>query len=135
MGLFSRKSKTAKANSSSITISQSSPSLNSSNSRLVGNRTSASTVSPRTPLSPMSPIKLPKVDLPRPPDPQLDPVGYLRSLGAVRDRTSLVMDKLLANKLLHFDVDMTKLANVVTFVSGLIKVPHTASNPSSLLLH
>ncbi|KAM4066552.1 uracil catabolism protein 4 [Hirsutella rhossiliensis] len=126
MGLFSRKSKAAKANSSSITISQSSASLNSSNSKLVGTRTSAGTISPRTPLSPMSPVKLPKVDLPRPPDPQLDPTGYLRSLGAVRDRSRLVMDKLLANQLHHFDVDLTKLADVVTFVSGLIKRDYPA---------
>lgn len=76
----------------------------------------------------MSPVKLPKVDLPRPPDPQLDPAGYLRSLGAVRDRSRVVMDRLLANKLNHFDVDLTKLADVVTFVSGLIKVPHAATN-------
>lgn len=128
MGLFSRKPKAAKANSSSITISQSSASLDSSNSRLAGNRASAGTISPRTPLSPMSPVKLPKVDLPRPPDPQLDPAGYLRSLGAVRDRSRVVMDRLLANKLNHFDVDLTKLADVVTFVSGLIKVPHAATN-------
>lgn len=70
----------------------------------------------------MSPVKLPKMDLPRPPDPQLDPAGYLRSLGAVRERTKLVFDKLMANKLQHFDVDMTKFPDVVTFVSGLIKV-------------
>lgn len=70
----------------------------------------------------MSPVKLPKMDLPRPPDPQLDPAGYLRSLGAVRERTKIVFDKLMANKLHHFDVDMTKFPDVVTFVSGLIKV-------------
>lgn len=70
----------------------------------------------------MSPNKLPKMDLPRPPDPQLDPAGYLRSLGAVRERTKIVFDKTLANKLQHFDVDMTKFPDVVTFVSGLIKV-------------
>ncbi|EQL00603.1 urg3 [Ophiocordyceps sinensis CO18] len=74
----------------------------------------------------MSPVKLPKVDLPRPPDPQLDPAGYLRSLGAVRDRSRVVMDRLLANKLNHFDVDLTKLADVVTFVSGLIKRDYPA---------
>lgn len=117
MGLFSRKSKTSKANSSSVTVCQSTASLNSSNSKLAG------ALPPMTPLSPMSPLKLPKVDLPRPPDPQLDPAGYLRSLGAVRERSRLVMDKLLANQLRHFDVDLSKLADVVTFVSGLIKVP------------
>lgn len=70
----------------------------------------------------MSPTKLPKMDLPRPPDPELDPAGYLRSLGAVRERTKIVFDKTMSNKLQHFDVDMTKFPDVVTFVSGLIKV-------------
>lgn len=70
----------------------------------------------------MSPIKLPKVDLPRPPDPQLDPVGYLRSLGAVRERSKIVLDKAKRNELNHFDVDLTKMSDVVAFVSKLIKV-------------
>lgn len=70
----------------------------------------------------MSPTRLPKMDLPRPPDPQLDPAGYLRSLVAVRDRTKIVFDKTMTNKLHHFDVDMEKFPDVVAFVSGLIKV-------------
>lgn len=60
--------------------------------------------------------------MPRAPDPQLDPVGYLRSLGAVRERSKIVTDKALRNELLHFDVDMTKFADVVTFVGRIIKV-------------
>lgn len=32
------------------------------------------------------------------------------------------MDKATRNELNHFDVDLAKLPNVVTFVSGLIKV-------------
>ena len=60
--------------------------------------------------------------MPRAPDPQLDPVGYLRSLGAVRERSKIVTDKALRNELLHFDVDMTKFADVVTFVARIIKV-------------
>lgn len=70
----------------------------------------------------MSPVKLPKVDLPRPPDPQLDPTGYLRSLGAVRERSKIVTDKALRNELNHFDVDLDRFPDVVSFVSGLIKV-------------
>lgn len=70
----------------------------------------------------MSPVKLPKIDLPRPPDPQLDPAGYLRSLGAVRERSKIVTDKALRNELKHFDVDMSKFPDVVTFVTGIIKV-------------
>lgn len=70
----------------------------------------------------MASPKLPKVDLPRPPDPQLDPAGYLRSLGAVRERSKLILDKAMRNELAHFDTDMEKLPDVVSFVSGLIKV-------------
>jgi hypothetical protein len=65
---------------------------------------------------------MPKVDMPRPPDPQLDPAGYLRSLNAVRERSKLVTDKALRNDLKHFDVDMGKFPDVVTFVSQIIKV-------------
>lgn len=77
-------------------------------------------------MSPMSPVKLPKVDLPRPPDPQLDPVGYLRSLGAVRERCSIILDKATRNELNHFDVDLDKLPDVVNFVAGLIKRDYEA---------
>ncbi|EXV00144.1 DUF1688 domain protein [Metarhizium robertsii] len=126
MGFFSRKDKAPKGNSS-ILASQSTTSVASGNSRGIGNRTSAgSFTSAGTPLSPMSPIKLPKVDLPRPPDPQLDPVGYLRSLGAVRERSKIIMDKATRNELNHFDVDLAKLPNVVAFVSGLIKRDYEA---------
>ena len=63
-----------------------------------------------------------KIDLPRPPDPNLDPVGYLKSLISVRERSKIVVDKALRNELKHFDVDMSKFPDVVTFVSGIIKV-------------
>jgi hypothetical protein len=60
--------------------------------------------------------------MPRPPDPQLDPVGYLRSLPAVRERCKIVTEKALQNDLRHFDVDMQKFPDVVSFVSQIIKV-------------
>lgn len=129
MGLFSRKEKVAKADPS-INTKPSNVSINSHTSSLKSppgalrnpiNRTSAAST-PGTPLSPMSPVKLPKIDLPRPPDPQLDPAGYLRSLGAVRERSRIVTDKAFRNDLKHFDVDLSKFPDVVTFVSGLIKV-------------
>ncbi|KAJ4148487.1 hypothetical protein LMH87_002953 [Akanthomyces muscarius] len=125
MGLFSRKDKSRRGDAS-LPTSQSTNSFASSTSRSVINRVSAGSITPGSPLSPMSPVKLPKMDLPRPPDPQLDPAGYLRSLGAVRERTKIVFDKLMANKLHHFDVDMTKFPDVVTFVSGLIKRDYDA---------
>lgn len=70
----------------------------------------------------MSPAKLPKVDLSRSPDPELDPVGYLRSLGAVRERSRIILERTTENQLNHFDVDLSKLPDVVNFVAGLIKV-------------
>jgi hypothetical protein len=134
MGLFSRKDKHNKAKPA-LEPSNSNTSLHSGSSikspaptsgfgRV--NRTSAgtgSTSGPGTPLTPFSPAhSMAKVDLPRPPDPQLDPVGYLRSLNAVRERCSIVTDKALRNDLHHFDVDMGKFDDVVTFVANIIKV-------------
>ncbi|KZZ97437.1 hypothetical protein AAL_03401 [Moelleriella libera RCEF 2490] len=121
MGIFSRRDKSSKGHSG-IAVSQSTGSFSSVTSRGIGNRVSASSfTSGGTSPSLMSPIKLPKVDLPRPPDPQLDPVGYLRSLGAVRERSKIVLDKAKRNELNHFDVDLTKMSDVVAFVSKLIK--------------
>jgi hypothetical protein len=81
---------------------------------------------PGTPLTPFSPVSLPKIDLPRPPDPHIDPVGYLRSLPAVRERSKIVTEKALRNELRHFDVDLDKFPDVVTFVSGIIKRDYEA---------
>lgn len=89
------------------------------------NRTSNGTVGtmPQTPLTPFSPThSMPKIDMPKGPDPHLDPAGYLRSLGAVRERSKIVTEKALKNDLKHFDVDMSKFGDVVTFVSQIIKV-------------
>ncbi|KAL2207855.1 DUF1688 domain-containing protein [Sarocladium strictum] len=137
MGLFSRKDKAPKAEAH-IDTSHSSVSVNSANSKFM-NRTSAASTVPGTPLSPMSPVKLPKIDLPRPPDPQLDPAGYLRSLGAVRERSSIIMTKAAKNNLRHFDVDFTKFPDVVNFVSGLIKrdfdAPFTSIPPHGRYQH
>ena len=71
---------------------------------------------------PGTPISLPRVDLPRPPDPHIDPVGYLRSLPAVRERSRIVTEKAIKNELRHFDVDMSMFPGVVSFVSNIIKV-------------
>lgn len=121
MGLFSRKEKAPKPEPP-LQSSYSNNSIHSNQSRSVLNRVSAGSVGPGTPLSPKTPFKMPKVDLPRPPDPQLDPAGYLRCLPAVRERSKIVFDRALRDDLNHFDVDMTKMADVVSFVSGLIKV-------------
>lgn len=107
--------------------------------------------SPSTPLTPFSPVyghslnaamsnvQLPHIDLPKPPDPSLDPAGYLRSLGAVRERCSLITEKALRNKLHHFDVDMTKFPDVVSFVARIIKrdydAPFTSIPPHGRYQH
>ncbi|KIH91094.1 hypothetical protein SPBR_01603 [Sporothrix brasiliensis 5110] len=101
--------------------------------------TSATAVSsgsiPGTPASSFSPVHLPKVDLPRPPDPALDPAGYLRSLPAVRERSRIIGDKALRNELHHFDVDMSKFPDVVRFVSQIIKRDYDAPYASSIPPH
>ncbi|KAL7791441.1 hypothetical protein V8C37DRAFT_157120 [Trichoderma ceciliae] len=126
MGLFSRKQKSPRE--SGILESQSTTSFGSSTFRsLANNRVSTgSMLTPNAPLSPMPSVKIPKIDLPRPPDPQLDPAGYLRHLGAVRERAKALLEKAEENKLVHFDVDMNKFPDVVTFVAGLIKRDHEA---------
>ena len=64
----------------------------------------------------------PKVALPRAPDPRVDPAAYLRSIGSVRERCSLVLDKAKKNQLNHFTVDMSKWQDTVKFVVSIIKV-------------
>ncbi|KAI0017130.1 DUF1688-domain-containing protein [Xylariomycetidae sp. FL0641] len=133
MGLFSRKPRTPKpvasskaSNTDAASIDSETSNIKSSstiNSRVL-NRTSAGSV-PQTPLTPMTP-HLPKVNLPKPPDPSLDAAGYLRSLGAVRERCRIVTDKALKNQLNHFDVDISKFPDVVTFVCGIIKRDYDA---------
>ncbi|WPH03770.1 Hypothetical protein R9X50_00665300 [Acrodontium crateriforme] len=64
---------------------------------------------------------VPDIPLPKAPDPNVDPVGYLRSIYAVRERTQLVMEKALKNQLHHFTVDMTKFADTAHYVVAIIK--------------
>jgi hypothetical protein len=146
MGLFSRRERAPKPASNpqpSLPNSQSKSSLTSGSSSIVTpinttnarimNRTSAGTTStaggPGTPLTPFSPGPVPHIAMPRPPDPQLDPAGYLRSLGAVRERCKIVTQKALKNELNHFDVDMAKFPDVVSFVANIIKASLTPLRP------
>ncbi|KAH6658725.1 hypothetical protein BKA67DRAFT_220491 [Truncatella angustata] len=133
MGIFSKKPKAPKAvgktlqgDSHSTTSFSSDHDIKSpisANGRGL-NRTSGGTGNsiPTTPLTPFSP----KVDMPKPPDPNLDPAAYLRSLGAVRERSKIVTDKALHNSLHHFDVDMSLFPGVVSFVCGIIKRDYDA---------
>ncbi|KAL2269664.1 hypothetical protein VTJ83DRAFT_1848 [Remersonia thermophila] len=155
MGLFSRRDRPPKAAANpqpTLANSQSKSSLTSGSSSIVSpintntrimNRTSAGTSSttggPGTPLTPFSPGPVPNVAMPRPPDPQLDPAGYLRSLGAVRERCKIVTEKAFRNELNHFDVDMTKFKDVVSFVANIIKrdydAPFTSIPPHGRYQH
>lgn len=121
MGLFSRRNKSPQGSSSPTSPSPSTLSFgsNPSSRQQMVNRASLTGFSSSTMSG--SPA-LPKVDLPRPPDPLLDPAGYLRSIGAVRERSKIILDKAKRNELTHFDTDMSKMDDVVNFVARLIKV-------------
>ena len=67
-------------------------------------------------------LSLPNVTLPRPPDPNIDPAAYLRSIYAVRDRAKVIFEKAKQNRLNHFDVDMSKFGETATYVVSIIKV-------------
>jgi hypothetical protein len=60
--------------------------------------------------------------MPKAPDPHVDPAGYLRSIGSVRDRNAVVLGKAKRNQLNHFDVDMSKFEDTTKFVVSIIKV-------------
>jgi hypothetical protein len=70
---------------------------------------------------PVPPI-IPKVELSKPPDPVVDPAGYLRSINAVRERCTLVLEKAKRNELEHFTVDMSLFQETTKFVLSVIKV-------------
>lgn len=63
-------------------------------------------------------------------------VAYLRSLGAVRDRSKQVYDLIVAGNADHWDWDESKLQTVVDFCAGLIQVsseaPETADASATL---
>ncbi|KAK9413953.1 hypothetical protein SUNI508_11405 [Seiridium unicorne] len=134
MGLFSKKPKPPKTVGKGLTgDSHSTTSFHSDHETLKSpisangrglNRASGGTNTsiPSTPMTPFSP----KVDMPKPPDPNLDPAAYLRSLGAVRERSKIVTEKVLSNTLTHFDVDMSKFSDVTSFVCGIIKRDYDA---------
>ena len=59
---------------------------------------------------------------PEAPNSGVDPVAYLRSINAVRERTRLVLQKAQANQLNHFEVDLSKFQYAADFVVSIIKV-------------
>ena len=102
MGLFSRK------NSSRL---QANGNNNHSDGELPppsANGTKPFAAMKRGNSNPAQNASIPAIPLPKAPDPNLDPAGYLRSIYAVRERSKLVMDKANRNHLRHFNVDMSK---------------------------
>lgn len=69
---------------------------------------------------------MPNIPLPKAPDPNIDPAGYLRSIYAVRERSKLVLEKARRNQLRHFHVDMSKFNDTAKFVVSIIKVSTTS---------
>lgn len=69
---------------------------------------------------------IPEVSIPKAPDPNQDPVAYLKSIHAVRERSRLVLEKAKRNQLRHFEVDMNKFADTASYVVSIIKVCNRA---------
>lgn len=55
-------------------------------------------------------------------NPSVDPVAYLRSIKAVRERTRLVLEKAHLNQLNHFEVNLGKFTDTADYVVSIIKV-------------
>ncbi|CZT40364.1 probable protein urg3 [Rhynchosporium secalis] len=110
MGLFSRKHKPK----SGSTTSGNSLENNSISSQ-------SSVKSPNTPVFTKMGPRIPNIPMPKAPDPHVDAAGYLRSIGAVRERCAIVMEKAKRDKLNHFDVDMEKFKDTTSFVVSIIK--------------
>lgn len=64
---------------------------------------------------------VPKIALPKAPDPTKDPAAYLRSIYAVRQRTKLVLERAKKNELKHFDVDLEKFEDTAGYVMAIIR--------------
>lgn len=114
MGLFGRKNK----NGSS---SQSATSGSSVKSPV--------TSSPQNGSSRQSSSINDNIPLPKAPDPTVDPVGYLRSIYAVRERSKLVLEKAKKDQLNHFNVDMDRFSDTAGYVVSIIKVRHSRLLP------
>lgn len=110
MGLFSRKSKAAPSTTEALSVT----SNTSKNSFKAMQRANSSTSQNAAPV--------PKIPLPKAPDPNIDPAAYLRSIYAVRERSKLVLDKAKRNQLRHFNVDMSKFSDTAQYVVSIIKV-------------
>lgn len=68
------------------------------------------------------PASIPELPIAKPPDPAVDPAAYLRSIHAIRERASIVLDRVKRNQLNHFDVDLSKFKATASYVVSIIKV-------------
>jgi len=109
MGLFSRRHN----NKAAASDHNSDHSGNNANGRYSMKRATG---------NPAAHASIPDIPLPRAPDPNLDPAGYLRSIYAVRERSRLVLEKAKKNQLKHFNVDMSKFKDTANYVVMIIKV-------------
>ena len=116
MGLFSRKNSGKPQGDNSRSASDGHLSINGN-----GNAKAPFGMK-RANSNPAQNAVLPDIPLPKAPDPNLDPAGYLRSIYAVRERSRLVMEKARRNQLRHFHVDMSKFPDTARFVVSIIKV-------------
>lgn len=73
-------------------------------------------------VSPSANASIPEINIPRAPDPSLDPAAYLRSIHAVRDRSRIILRKAKQNQLNHFDVDMSKFNDTASYVVSIVNV-------------
>ena len=111
MGLFNRKG-------TKTSISVGSAASASNGSLKSPGPLSAISRNGNNPLTPNTP----QISIPRPPDPSIDPAGYLRSIHAVRERSALVYENAKKNQLRHFAVDMSKFQETASYVISIIKV-------------
>ncbi|KAL8727042.1 MAG: hypothetical protein Q9181_005848 [Wetmoreana brouardii] len=113
MGLFSRKSSKTLTDTDSVT-SKASRTTSNLQSPLPAKTMNGSSVA--IPLPPTI-----NVPLPPPPDPKHDPAAYLRSIYAVRSRSSIIHQKAKGNQLNHFDIDQTKFEETAAYLVSIIK--------------
>lgn len=120
MGFFSRRGQSNNRAATTTTNNNNdlSPDHRASTFALNGNGSKYNMTSK----NPAATASIPHIPLPRAPDPNLDPAGYLRSIYAVRERSHLVLEKAKKNQLRHFNVDMSKFQDTANYVVSIIKV-------------
>ncbi|KAL1957057.1 hypothetical protein VTO42DRAFT_6434 [Malbranchea cinnamomea] len=112
MGLFKRKdAKQHDKEEHDSVVSSSSARTSNASLKLPTSMRSSNSLSTTIPEVPMAP----------PPDPNLDPAAYLKSIHAVRQRCRLVMLKAKNNQLNHFDVDWGKFQETAQYIVSIIK--------------